>query len=115
MVLAAACCSLISKVHEYTIFSNSRWIRCLSNSATVDELVKYELLALKTSNCKMFIEYKNHPITLLNTAIKDQNLFILDDHREKILHSLCLFLSKNHTRESEMLSMFITNLLKLSL
>jgi serine/threonine protein kinase len=113
MVLAAACCSLISKVHEYTIFSNSRWIRCLSNSATVDELVKYELLALKTSNCKMFIEYYSHPVTLLNTAIKDQNLLISDDQREKILLSLCSFISKNHTRESEMLRMFITNLLKL--
>ena len=113
MVLAAACCSLISKVHEYTIFSNSRWIRCLSNSATVDELVKYELLALKTSNCKMFTEYNSHPITLLNTTIKDKNLSISDEYREKILVSLSSFVSKNHTRESEMLSKFISNLLSL--
>jgi serine/threonine protein kinase len=95
MVLAAACCSLVSKIHEYTLYTSQRWIRCLSNSASVEELVKYEMLALKTSNCCIFTSYLNHPMYLLDKAVLD----VTASHREKILMNLCSLLAKFHTKD----------------
>jgi serine/threonine protein kinase len=95
MVLAAACCSLVSKIHEYTLYTSQRWIRCLSNSASVEELVKYEMLALKTSNCCFFTSYLSHPMYLLDEAASD----VTASHREKILMNLCSLLAKFHTKD----------------
>jgi serine/threonine protein kinase len=96
MVLAAACCSLVSKIHEYTLYTSQRWIRCLSNSASVEELVKYEMLALKTSNCCIFTSYLSHPIYLLDKAAVSD---VTASHREKILMNLCSLLAKFHTKD----------------
>lgn len=101
MVLAAACCSLVSKMHEYTIYSSQRWIRCLSNSATVDDLVKYEMLALKTSNCQVFTDFTKHPMFILNTKLKniERNVNVTSGDRDRILLVLCKELSQFHTRD----------------
>jgi len=96
MVLAAACCSLVSKIHEYTLYTSQRWIRCLSNSASVEELVKYERLALKTSNCCIFTSFLNHPMYLLDKAVSEEKTA---SHREKILTNLCSLLAKFHTKD----------------
>lgn len=108
MVLAAACCSLISKVHEYTLYSNQRWIRCLSNSATVEDLSKYELLALKITNCKVFTNFQEHPLTILNKRILETNLVVSESNREKMLHLLCTLISKYHSNDSVKIDEMIT-------
>ena len=95
MVLAAACCSLVSKIHEYAQFPSQRWIRCLSNTATVEELVKYEMLALKTLNCGVFTSFSKHPVSLLS----DMKLNMCQLDRDKILLSLCSLMSKHHTQD----------------
>jgi len=97
MVLAAACCSLVSKIHEYVQYPSQRWIRCLSNTATVEELVKYEMLALKTSNCGVFTcsSKQKHPISVLS----DLKLDLGQSDRDKILLSLCSLMAKHHTQD----------------
>ena len=95
MVLAAACCSLVSKIHEYAQYPSQRWIRCISNTATVDELVKYEMLALKTSNCGVFTSISKHPVYLLS----EMKLNMSQVDRDKILLSLCSLMAKHHTQD----------------
>jgi serine/threonine protein kinase len=93
MVLAAACCSLVSKVHEYTLFPSQRWIRCLSNSATVDELLKYETIVIKSSNCELLPAPEKHPLRILSKQV-----FAKDQERDIILH-LCSHVAKNHSKD----------------
>ena len=94
MVLAAACCSLVSKVHEYTLFPSQRWIRCLSNSATVEELLSYETIVIKTSNCKLLPKSETHPLRVLS---KIPSLSL--EFTKEIIFRLCNLLAKNHSKD----------------
>ena len=86
MLLAAACCSLVSKIHEYTPFSSQTWIRCLSSSVTVNDLQKYEILVLRTCKCNLLTFKINvHPIFSVQT--------------EKDAMLLCQYVAKNHTED----------------